>query len=106
MTSQLKPLESFNVQGYEEFELRYQKIKPTTLISFTAKVGDDGLLTEEMINLILENTEIKINSEWTKLKDGNTYFPTWAESDLNFLQAIALNFVIRYLQPLFLKSKE
>lgn len=102
----IKHLEEFKVDDID-FTFRYKKIKPTKLLALSTQLGNQDLTTnEEVYDLILENTEVKVEGSWVTLKEREVFFPPILEERLDVLQSLVIKFIKDYLTPVFMRPEE
>lgn len=98
----------------KEFELskltfKFKKIAPTKLLAITSSFSiDDINSSERVFNLVLENTEVKLESKWFPVKEKNSeiYWPQQIEEDLPLLQKIVSKFMNEVIVKVFKNSNE
>lgn len=108
MNETIKAMEEFTIDNFKGYQFRFIKIPPTKLLALTSMLGSESNFNDKsfVIDFALSNTEIKIDSIWNKVKDGDLFFPPILEERLDVLRQIVDKFTLNFLIPLFHKPAE
>ena len=98
----IKMLEEFKVKNCD-FIFRYTTIKPTLLLSMATQLAFDSLKkNQEIYDLILKHTEVKVEGTWNKLVDvEGDFYPPVLELRLDVISQIVTKYLNEYLEPSF-----
>lgn len=108
MNETIKAMEEFTIDNFSGYQFRFIKIKPTKILALTSMLGGESNFSQKefVIDFALSNTEIKIDSVWNKVKDGDLFFPPILEERLDVMRQIVDKFTLNFLVPLFHKPAE
>ena len=95
----------FKIDHLKGYDFRFCKISPVKMLALQTQINfKDMEQTERFFSFILENTEVRINDVWCKVKLNDAYTPFGIEDNIKALQDITTVFLERILKPVFLES--
>jgi hypothetical protein len=93
----------------KELVYRFKEIDPLDILSIASEMElyfqeKDNDVYKKYLNDALSNTEVKVNTQWLPLKEGNNYYPAYMKSSLKALREIVNVFFSEVIIPVFTES--
>lgn len=94
-------MEEFTLQDYT---FRIKKMNALELMALRDQIGFDSYdASLHTYNIILENVEVKVKTDWIQVKQKENFYPAGLEENVKLVSDICMN-MIQYIKEVFTKS--